>query len=144
MGHTYATNLVHIVFSTKERRVSIPSHKLHELWAYLQGIARNLKAETLAIGGISDHVHILVSVPKSMALSDLVMKLKANSSKWMGPNFAWQEGYRAFSVSSSNIDAVQKYIRSQAEHHRKRDFREEFRILLERSGIKFDQADVFR
>ena len=144
MGHAYVTNAVHIVFRTKNRASAIPEKKQRELWAYLQGIAKHLGVETLAIGGIPDHIHVLVSVPKSMALSDLVMKFKANSSKWMGPSFAWQEGYGAFSVSPSNIDTVQKYIRSQAEHHRKRDFREEFRILLERSGIRFDPADEFR
>jgi len=112
MGHTYAANLVHIVFSTKDRASTISEQRQSELWAYLQGIARNLKSETLAIGGMPDHVHLLISVPRSIALSGLVMKVKANSSKWMGVDFAWQEGYGAFSVSPSNIDIVQRYIRS--------------------------------
>jgi putative transposase len=143
MTHTFAANLVHVIFSTKNRSPMIPDHKLPELWAYIQGIARNLKAEILAIGGTRDHLHVLVSIPRSMALSDLVTKLKANSSKWMGPRFAWQEGYGAFSVSPSNIGVIQEYIRNQADHHRKRDFREEYRILLEKSGIRFDPNEVF-
>lgn len=102
MSHTYATNIVHCVFSTKERVLSIPENRQQELWAYLPGIARNMEIKILAVGGVRDHLHLLISLPPKMNLAKVMCDLKANSSKWLnesGVDFAWQQGYGAFSVS---------------------------------------------
>jgi putative transposase len=146
MSHTYSANFVHCVFSTKERARLIPQERLEELWAYLLGIARNQKIKIVAIGGVRDHLHILLALSPKMNLSKVVCDLKANSSKWMnesGISFAWQEGYGAFSVSPSRIADVQRYIRNQAEHHKKRNFQQEFLDLLRKSGIAFEEKYVF-
>lgn len=100
----------------------------------------------LAIGGITNHVHILLSLPPSRNLAKVVCDLKANSSRWLnetGVKFVWQEGYGAFSVHPSRVDAVQPYIRNQAEHHKQRDFQEEFVDHLQKSGISCDEKYVF-
>ncbi len=144
MGHTYTSVLFHLVFSTAQRQSSI--REPEKLWAYLAGIARNLHIEPLAIGGINDHVHLLVRLPTKLTLAEAVQKLKANSSRWLGAHgewCGWQEGYGAFSVSASNLESVKTYIRNQAEHHRKRSFEDEFLVLLAKSGISFSAADVF-
>ena len=133
MAHTYTTNLVHCVFSTKERARAIPDGRKEKLWAYLYGIAHNLRIDVLAIGGTSDHVHLLLSLPANRQLAETVRDLKANSSRWMsghGDAFAWQQGYGAFSVSPSQVPVVKRYIRNQEEHHKKRNFDEEFVALL--------------
>ena len=146
LSHTYTSNLVHCVFSTKARRDLIPAGLQDKLWAYLIGIARNLKIATLAVGGTANHLHLLIGLPAKMTLADAVGKLKANSSRWMGEHgieFAWQKGYGAFSVSPSMVGTVQSYVRNQAEHHKKRNFEEEFLALLRKSGVAFDAERVF-
>ena len=146
MSHSYSSNLVHCVFSTKDRVHSIPLPRQEMLYAYMFGIAKNLKIEVLAIGGIANHVHILMALPATKTLSDAVRDLKANSSRWMRESdnkFAWQEGFGAFSVSPSQIPAVKTYIRNQAEHHQKRSFEEEFLALLTKSGVPYDRRYVF-
>jgi REP element-mobilizing transposase RayT len=144
MGHAYSAILFHIVFSTKERRPTI--REPDKLWAYIAGIARNLRYEPLAVGGTENHVHLLLRLPANVPVADAAQKLKANSSRWLGENgswFGWQQGYGAFSVSSSNLDAVRRYIQNQPEHHRRRSFENEFTALLSKSGIPFDKATVF-
>lgn len=146
MSHTYAANLIHCIFSTKERAPLIPPDRQEELWAYVLGIARNMNFKVLAIGGVTDHLHLLLSLPPKMNLAKVMCDLKTNSSKWMresGANFAWQEGYGAFSVSPSRIADVQRYIRNQGEHHKKRNFEQEFMDLLKKSGVEFDEKYVF-
>jgi putative transposase len=146
MPHTYATNLVHCVFSTKGRADSIPTEMREHLHGYLFGIGRNLRIEILAMGGTSNHIHLLIAVPAKRPLSDVVRDLKANSSRWMNENglrFSWQEGFGAFSVSPSQAAVVKEYIRNQVEHHKKRDFEEEFVLLLKKSGIQYDPKYVF-
>jgi REP element-mobilizing transposase RayT len=146
MSHTYTSNLLHCVFSTKHRAAIIPADRQEHLWAYLLGIARNMKIKILAIGGTSDHLHLLIALPPTMNLAKAMCDMKANSSKWLneaGLHFAWQEGYGAFSVSPSRVADVQRYIRNQAEHHKKRNFEQEFVDLLRKSGIPFDEQYVF-
>jgi putative transposase len=146
MSHTHAANFVHCVFSTKERRNLIPTELQERLYAYLIGIAGNLGFRILAAGGTSNHVHLLVGLPASLTLAEIVQKLKANSSRWLGENgvrFEWQKGYGAFSVSPSLLTTVQAYIRNQDQHHRRRSFEEEFRALLEKSGIAYDAERLF-
>jgi len=137
MAHTYNANLVHCIFSTKDRRATIPEGLQEKLWAYLLGIANNLNIKMLAAGGTTNHVHLLIALPPTMTIAQAAQKLKANSSRWLGEqgvSFQWQEGYAAISVSPSLLENVKAYIRNQAEHHRKRNFEEEFRLLLEKAG----------
>jgi len=135
-----------LVFSTKDRRNSIAKEWQPRLWAYLAGICKNHEMIALSVGGTENHVHILFHVPPILALAKAVALLKANSSKWMGEHgikFSWQEGYGAFSVSSSNLDQVTRYIQNQEAHHRKTSFEDEFRALLQKHGVEYDSKCVF-
>ena len=145
MPHSYPNLLVHCVFSTRERRPLIPTDIRPRLWRYLSGIARNLKIPILECGGTADHVHILLVLPPDMPLSKSIQVLKANSSRWLGEHgidFAWQEGYAAFSVSASQVSSVREYIQNQAAHHQRRNFDEEFIALLKKSGVAYDPKYV--
>jgi REP element-mobilizing transposase RayT len=118
------------------------------LWPYLGGIARENGIKALAIGGVADHVHILLSMPASMSISKATQLLKGNSSKWIHETFsalrafAWQEGYAAFSIGVSGIEETREYIRNQKEHHRTRTYREEVIVFLQRHGMPFDDAMI--
>ncbi len=145
MSHTNL--LYHIVFATKERAPLITdalSSRLHE---YLGGIVRNLKGTPLEINGVADQVHLLVVLPPTIAISDFMSKLKANSSSWakMQTNvrFAWQDRYGAFTVSESQVKRVRCYIRNQQEHHRKMTFQDEYIALLRANRIDFDEAHLW-
>ena len=122
---------------------------LERIHAYLGGIINNLGGIPIIVGGIDDHVHILTSLPKTMALTDFVRVIKADSSKWVKQldghysNFSWQEGYGAFSVSPSLIEKTTNYIRNQAEHHKKRTFREEYKLFLDAYGVQYDERFAF-
>jgi REP element-mobilizing transposase RayT len=144
--HTYNANFVHCVFSTKNRKDLIPAELLESLCAYFVGISNHLKIKTLAIGGTENHIHLLLGLPPTITVAEAVQKLKANSSRWLGEHgidFQWQQGYGAFSVSPSSVDVVQKYIRNQKEHHRRRSFEEEFRAMLDKSGIAYETEKLF-
>lgn len=137
--HTYDSILLHIVFATSERRPMIPRNVLPELHAYIGGVAKNIEAVPVIVGGVEDHVHALVRIAPSQTPSDVVGKLKANSSRWMREHidsrFGWQRGYGAFSVSRSNEAIVARYIARQAEHHALRSFLDEWAALLARHGL---------
>jgi len=139
MPNSHVSNHLHIVFGTKSRAALIPTELLPKLWAYMAGIVRNYGMHALAIGGIEDHVHALISTPPVITIAKSVQVLKANSSRWMNENrlrrFQWQEGYGAFSVSRSQLPTIMKYIANQREHHRKRDFATEYAMLLRKNGI---------
>jgi len=143
MAHTYASNFIHCIFSTKERRPLIAADRMPDLFAYLGGIARSEGFSLIAAGGMADHIHLLFVLPATKSLATAVQKLKGSSSRWMGPGFAWQEGYGAFSVSPSQVPVVKKYIRNQEQHHRKRSFEDEFIALLRSCGIEYDPQYVF-
>ncbi len=147
MPHTSTHNYLHIVFGTKERASSIPESVQPKLWAYLAGICRNYNVLPFAIGGMTDHVHLLVRLPPVLALAKSVSVLKANSSRWMsdrGARFAWQEGYGAFSVSASNLATVESYIRNQKAHHRRMSFQEEYDVLLKRHDVEMARVSPLR
>ncbi len=142
--HTLAANLVHCVFSTRGRANLI--REPERTWQYVAGIARTKKIPVLAIGGTTNHVHLLLAVPPALPLAKVIQDLKGNSSKWLnetshGP--AWQSGYGAFSVSESRRQAVIDYIAAQEEHHRKWSFEQEFLTLLRNSKIEFDAKYLF-
>jgi REP element-mobilizing transposase RayT len=143
MAHTYASNYVHCVFSTKERREFISADRATELYTYLGGIARGEGFSLVAAGGTANHIHLLFVLPASYPLAQAVQKLKGSSSRWMGHGFSWQEGYGAFSVSPSQVPVVKEYIHNQEAHHRKRNFEQEFVALLRNSGITYDEQYVF-
>lgn len=143
MPHTYCSSLYHCVFSTKERRKIIPSDVQSRLWAYMGGIARELQMKALEVGGMDDHTHLLLSLPSTMAVATAMREIKSASSHWMHetgglPNFAWQEGYGAFSIGIAQIEATAAYIAHQAEHHRKRDYESEFLAILKKQAIAYD------
>jgi len=144
MPHTYTLQLVHCVFSTKGRCALINDPP--RLWTYMRAIARNCGANISAIGGTSNHVHLLMTIPPTNRTADIIRTLKSNSSRWMneiGGGFAWQDGYAAISVSPSQILTVVRYIESQAEHHHQRSFEQEYEALLQRSGVAFDRNYLF-
>ena len=146
MSHTYAQNVVHVVFSTKDRHKTMSGEFRPKLWAYVTGICRKLDVYAHSVGGMDDHLHLLIQIPPVLTLSKAVATIKANSSRWAGEEgqeFAWQQGYAAFSVSASVIPAVVRYIRNQEEHHKKMDFDAEFVALLKKHGIEFDAKYVF-
>ena len=146
MSHTYAQNVVHVVFSTKDRRKAIDREFRPKLWAFVTGICRKLDIYVHSIGGMENHIHLLIQVPPVLTLSKAVATIKANSSRWAreeGHKFAWQQGYGAFSVSASVIPTVVRYIRNQEEHHKKMDFEAEFVALLKKHGIQFDSKYLF-
>jgi REP-associated tyrosine transposase len=127
MPHTYVSDLVHCVFSTKNRRRLIPAETQPELWSFIGGIARKNGFRALIVGGTEDHVHILLSLPAAMPLAKAVQLVKGSSSRWMNgthaKGFSWQEGYGAFTLGVSQKPRTIDYIKRQAEHHRKRALR---------------------
>ena len=147
MSHTYTANLLHMVFSTKNRRDLISPEAQPRLWAYMAEIGRNRLMHVFAVGGIANHAHILLALPPVMPLAKAAQALKGISSKWMNEigrgGFGWQEGYAAFSVSRSQISSVVSYVNSQPEHHRKHSFESEFLSLLARHGVEYDPKYVF-
>ena len=146
MSHTYAQNVIHVVFSTKERRKLVSPEFRPRLWAYTAGICKNLGVFTHGIGGMDDHIHLLLQIPPAMPLAKAVMGIKANSSRWAheeSQDLEWQRGYGAFSVSASIVPAVLRYIRNQDAHHKKMSFEEEFLALLKKHGVEYDPKFVF-
>jgi REP element-mobilizing transposase RayT len=143
MAHTYTSNFIHCIFSTKERKPLISADRLPELCAYFSGVAKGEGLVLLLAGGTANHVHLLFSLPANVALATAVQKIKGSSSHWMGNGFSWQQGYGAFSVSPSQLPVVKAYIAKQEEHHRKQSFEEEFTHLLRSCGIAYDPKFVF-
>lgn len=144
MSHSYCSNFIHIVFSTKDRQRIIDNPD--RTWKYVGGILKELRCETLAIGGMPDHLHALISLHPDLKLAKAINTMKVSSSHWMKarvPSFAWQRGYGAFSVSASNLDAVTLYIDNQQRHHARRTFETEFIQLLRKHRQPFDPKYVF-
>jgi REP element-mobilizing transposase RayT len=139
-----------VVFGTEERAPLIAPEIRGELFAYMGGIVREMGAVLLAMNSMTDHVHILVSMPASLAVADMVRAVKANSSRWIHERwpergkFAWQQGYGAFSVSESVTAQVERYIREQEQHHRALSFEDEFRVLLKKHNIAFDERYLWK
>lgn len=149
MPQSLASLHVHIVFSTKHREPFITSDLAPRLYGYLGGCARTAASPLIAVGGIADHVHLLVSLGRRTCVADLVRDVKANSSAWVHETFpeharfAWQTGYGAFAVSKSNVEAVRTYIARQEEHHGQQNYQDEFREFLTRHEIEWDERYVW-
>lgn len=145
MPSTYTNLIYHIVFSTKQRLPLISADLQDELYRYIGGIIRGEGGTLLEIGGTADHIHILAKLKPSKSISEMLNRIKANSSKWANEEkmeirkFGWQEGYSAFTVSESKVHAVKEYIRNQEQHHRQQDYKQEIEALLERHGVNYDE-----
>jgi REP element-mobilizing transposase RayT len=149
MSQSLVKNLIHLVYSTKQRQPWIAKAHRDELFAYQAGIYQEWDSPAIVIGGADDHVHALFALSKNHPLIKIVEEVKKGSSKWAKtagprkPDFFWQAGYGAFSVSQSNLDEVRHYIENQEEHHRKMTFQDELRVLFRRHGIAFDERYVW-
>lgn len=142
MGSTYHSLHFHIVFATKNREPFIHADWRPRLHEYLGGTVKGLGGVPEAIGGVEDHVHLLISLKTTAAPAEIVRELKKAASVWAAEHhckgFAWQEGYGIFSVSWTHVDVVRNYIANQEEHHRKSGFQDEFKRMLERNGVTYD------
>ena len=150
MPQSFAAVAVHLVFSTKHRQSCFTDPALRaELHAVLGGISNRLDCPIIRVGGVEDHVHLLGCLGRTITLADWVKELKRASNVWLKEreaafhSFAWQAGYGAFAVSQSNVDAVVKYIDNQVEHHKQLSFQEEFRALLKKHGLSWDEKYVW-
>ncbi len=145
MPQSYTCLHYHLVFGTKHREPTITPDIRQRLWEYLGGAVRGEGGIAILVGGMADHVHLLVTLRQDQAVSDLLRQIKSNSSGWIHDTFPaasafrWQNGYGAFSVSHSQIEVVKRYIANQERHHKRRSFEDEFRALLVRHGIEFDE-----
>jgi len=146
MSQSLVSNRVHVTFSTKERQAWITPEHQQRLWTYIIGIGKHKGIPVLAVGGMEDHIHVLLALPAAVPLAKAVQMMKANSSRFMRqhvPDFEWQKGYGGFSVGASAMDATIEYIRNQKRHHQKRDFKAEFLQFLKRYGVEYDPKYVF-
>jgi len=149
MAHTLTSVLIHAIFSTTNRQPSLKPEVRERLFPYMGGIIRDMKGTALLINGIEDHVHVLTSLPATVALSDLMKELKGISSGWandtleLPDRFGWQVGYAAFSVSKSLSETVRNYIARQEKHHRRMTFQEEYLEFLRRHEVEYDPRFVF-
>jgi len=147
MPQSLSQILVHAVFSTKAREPMVSSSMRPRLHAYLAGVLGELGNVSIQVGGTADHVHALFALSRTMTIADTLEKMKTNSSKWMKKEtrcgFGWQSGYGAFSVAASQKRTVIKYIQTQESHHRVITFQDEFRILLKRYEVEWDERYVW-
>ena len=149
MANTYTQIYLQIVFSVKGRQNLIHKNWKDELHKYICGVVNGKDQKVYAIGGVADHIHILVSIKPTILISDLVRDIKANSSKWINENhyiigkFQWQDGFGAFSYSQSHLDNVIAYIKNQELHHQNKTFKDEYIELLNKFNIEFDEKYLF-
>lgn len=143
MPQSLSLVILHIVFSTKDRAPVLSEPIRSRLHAYLATVARTSDSDCYRVGGTADHVHLAVRMARTTTIAKLVEELKTSSSKWLKTQavrgFAWQRGYGAFSVSASGLENLRRYIDAQEEHHRKQTFEEEFKLLLKKSGVEYDE-----
>ena len=149
MAQSLSKVVLHIIFSTKDRESWLDSDVRPRMHAYLAAVCRDLGAQLVRVGGVADHVHIVTTLPRTLSQAQMIERIKKVSSKWIKTldaryrGFFWQRGYGAFSVSPSQVDAVLQYVDTQQEHHRTRTFQDEYRELLRRHGIDFDERYVW-
>ena len=150
MSQALANVAIHLVFSTKDRQAFLKDDDLRkEMHQQLGGTSKTLQCEPLIVGGVDDHIHLLARMSRTVSISEWVKELKRVTSIWVKQRsprleaFQWQAGYGAFSVSQSEIERVKAYIKNQPAHHRQRDFKTEFRLLLELHEIEYDERYVW-
>jgi putative transposase len=149
MPQSLSKVILHIIFSTKNREPWLDSGVRLRMHAYLATVCRDLGVDFVQVGGVSDHVHIVTTLPRTLSQAQLVEQIKKTSSKWIKElnasyrGFFWQRGYGVFSVSPSQLEAMLQYVNAQQEHHRTRTFQEEYRELLRRHGLDFDERYVW-
>ncbi len=149
MPHSLADLVVHVIFSTKERRPIITDELKTKLFPYMAGIVNERGGTPHIFNGMPDHVHMLASVPTGLSVADLMRFVKGSSSRWVHQEFpaqrifGWQRGYAAFSVSRSRFDDVHRYIANQEEHHRKVSFQEELIAFLKKHKVEYDERYVW-
>jgi putative transposase len=149
MAQSLSKVVLHIIFSTKDRESWLDSDVRPRMHAYLAAVCRDLGAQLVRVGGVADHVHIVTTLPRTLSQAQMIERIKKVSSKWIKTldaryrGFFWQRGYGVFSVSPSQLDAVLQYVDTQQEHHRTRTFQDEYRELLRRHGIDFDERYVW-
>jgi putative transposase len=149
MPQSLSKVILHVVFSTKDRELWLTSEVRARMHAYLATICRDLNADSVHVGGVADHVHILTTLPRTLSQAQLVEQIKKTSSRWIKTlepryrGFFWQRGYGAFSVSPSQLKSVIRYIDGQQNHHRTHTYQDEYRELLRKHGIDFDERYVW-
>ena len=149
MGQSLAQNYIHIIFSVKNRKPLINESIEQELFQYIGGLCKNLESTPLEVGGYKNHIHILCILSKKLPLATLIQKVKSKSSKWIKPkgpeykNFYWQNGYGAFSISSSKVESFRSYIKKQKEHHQNMSFEEEYKDMLKENNVEFDARYIW-
>ena len=149
MPQSLSKVILHIIFSTKNREPWLESNVRPRMHAYLATVCRDLGAELVRVGGVADHVHIVTTLPRTLSQAEFIQQIKKISSKWIKTldapyrGFSWQRGYGAFSVSPSQLEAVLQYIDGQQEHHRTRTFQEEYRELLHKHDVEFDERYIW-
>jgi REP element-mobilizing transposase RayT len=150
MAQSLAKIICHLVFSTKNRTPFLRDEAIRrELNSYVAATLKELDSPALLIGSLCDHIHILFLLSRTRAVCDILEEIKKNSSKWIKTkspdlrDFQWQSGYGIFSVSQSNVAAVKTYVAEQEEHHRTMTFQDEFRRLLEKHEVAYDERYVW-
>ena len=149
MPQSLAKVYLHAIFSTKNREPVLHDDWRDELFRVMGGAANNLGCQSLIVGGVADHVHLLFQLGRTISIADAVGKIKSTSSLWVNQSrglvtpFHWQAGYGVFSVSQSNVPAVREYIQKQVEHHTRISFQDEFRDFLRRYEIEWDERYVW-
>ena len=150
MANTYAQIYIQVIFAVAERQCLVAKEFREDLYKYISGIISKEGQKLISVGGVPDHIHLLIGLQPDMALSDLVKSVKAGSSnfvnhkRWVRGRFSWQEGFGGFSYSRSQIPAVARYIENQAAHHAKKSFKHEYLTLLGKFDIAFDERYVFK
>jgi REP element-mobilizing transposase RayT len=149
MPQSLSLVVIHVIFSTKERRPLLDATTRPKLHAYLATVARNAGCEAYRVGGVGDHVHLAIRLSRTVTIAKLVEELKTSSSRWLKTQssdlavFSWQRGYGCFSVGPSDLSSLCRYIDDQEEHHAIRTFQDEFRMLLKKYGVEYDEAYVW-
>ncbi len=150
MANTYTKIYIQVVFAVQNRKCLILESWKDELYKYITAIIQNSGHKLIAINGVGDHIHLFIGMKPIQALSDLIKHIKGDSSKWINKKgfisgkFSWQEGFGAFSYSSSQIDRVVKYILNQENHHKRRSFKDEYLEILQKNDIKYNDKYIFK
>jgi REP element-mobilizing transposase RayT len=149
MPNTYTKIYIHVVFAVQGRQNLLQVQWRSQLYKYICGIVNGKKQKVYAIGGVADHIHILLSIKPDIALSDLIRDIKTSSAKWINDQkliagkFHWQEGFGAFSSTQSQLDSIIQYIHQQEKHHQKQSFKQEYQGLLQKFEIEYKDEYLF-